>query len=55
MKKINDTIISVKKHNSNLFNINDENYESLSHIEKLELLLTIKNWVKDQFDKIANT
>ena len=29
-------------------------YEELDHVQKLKVLFTIKNWVTDEFDKIAN-
>lgn len=33
--------------------VKDE-YNRLNHVQKLELLFTVKNWIADELDKIAN-
>jgi len=55
MEKINETTFISKELKKEIVLINDHEYSLLSNIEKLELLLTIKNWVKFQIDIIATS
>lgn len=31
-----------------------EDYDKLDHLQKLKILLSVKNWIKDEYEKIAN-
>ena len=55
MEKVKETIFANKTTGKPLVSINKTVYESMNPTEKLELLLTVKNWVKDQIDKIAES
>jgi len=53
METIDETTLTIHDDNKPIVTIEKE-YFKLNHINKLEILLTVKNWVKDELDKIAN-
>ena len=49
----NETIFVKREDKKEIIIIKDD-YNKLNHIQKLELLFTLKNWVTDELNKIAN-
>ena len=49
----NETIFVTREDKKEIIIIKDD-YNKLNHIQKLELLFTLKNWVTDELNKIAN-
>ena len=54
METINESLLFIEEDKKEIITIKSE-YNKLSHIKKLEILLTIKNWVTDEFTRIANS
>jgi hypothetical protein len=55
MEDTNETVFITRESKKEIIRFNEDEYLTLNHIEKLELLLTVKIWVRDQIDKIASS
>ena len=54
MEAINEALLFIEDEKKEIVTIKSE-FNNLNHIKKLEILFTIKNWLTDEFNKIANT
>jgi PHD/YefM family antitoxin component YafN of YafNO toxin-antitoxin module len=55
MEDINELVFITRESKKEIIRFNEDEYSTLNHIEKLELLLTLKLWVREQIDKLGNT